>query len=882
MATLTVNHSIEIVNNFITDVSSNNNSYYCFVGQGSPWRDSNNNIDETAIPTDLTSILRTEQSVYQNLAYGKKIGSTDISVMIPRHNWTNGSIYDSYDNLDPDLYSKEFFVVTDNNDVYKCIYNGNNAPSTIKPTITQTKGTFTTSDGYIWKYMFTCETGAYNKFQTVKYIPVTVNNAVVGNATPGAIENIEITNSGNNYQVFEEGFLQTYVNNSVVQLPSTSAPYDNYYTDSSIYLKAGFGAGQIRQITSYSGSSKLLSVSPAFNLYENLKLTNINGQLTVGDLVLQSSADLFYYHNTGYFNTNDTMVQTETGANGIIRSTNSTCLKVELQSSNNGFSTAYPVYNTTYAPVKKNGLVSITSNSLYVNTVSGTYFTNDYSVGSFIRVGENSNTNIRRITAVNSTVITVETVFNNVLSSANNYLIPSAISPESITTHNTTGSIVYTNLNSADIVYTNTQPSDKTLTLGETVVLVDASNTSQNANGIVSYISNTNIILSNVLGTMASNLYLYGMSSSVKTFITKLNSYPNITVSTEQGGFQSGIGIFSTTPLGVSQGNAFVVSLYSSPNELTEYIISPAVNIAGDGTGALAYCTVDLSENNVNRSITNIVVVNTGIGYTNAVITISANSLYGNNATLTPSISPVKGHGADPYVELGGVYVGISKTFDTALNESYKLPLNGSYRTIGILKNPTISNGSISNTSTFNQYGRIAFSGNTSNYNLYEYVVQANTGAKGRVINSTNNIDVIYTVNAAFSVGETIINANTGANGIIVYANNTSKYLQISGVSNATAFSVGDTIKNPGNTKISVINNIYNVLVLDDVSNTSFTVNGNVVGATSNINSTLPNSEGICSPNLTRNSGKVLYLETMTPFTKSTTSTEQVKLIIKF
>ena len=1051
MATLTSNYLLGLTDSFISDIKNSNNSYYCFVGKATPWTNANGAIDEGAILSDDNSIGQVEQLVYQNINYGKLITNTDIMQMTKRYNWANGTTYTSYDNNNANLYSENFYVITDTNDVFKCIYNGfssNNAsgiPSTHKPSITSTSGVFQTPDGYIWKYMYTCDSNAYTKFQTNSYIPVSPNTSVINSAKPGTIDNMVLVNNGNNYQVFEEGFLQSYVNNYVVQLPSTSAPFDNYYTDSTIYLKTGFGAGQLRTISSYSGLDKTLSVIPPFNLYENIKLDNIYGQFVIGDLVTQKTTSLIYYYNTGYFNNNDTFIQSDTAATGSLRHGNTTT--IVLESSSNNFILSYPVFNTSYSPVLKSGTVNITNNSIYVNSVSGTAFVTDYSSNNFIRVGINANTNIRRVTAVNSSVITVDTPFNTTLLSTNNYNIPSAFSVDSITLHHAEGSIIYTNLNSAEVFYSNVQPSNQSLLLGETVVLVDSSNTSQGANGTVSYYDSTSntLILSNVQGSITANLYLYGLSSQSKVHIDTNISYPNITVETIIGGFQSGIGIDVTYANSAPAGNATVVSTYSSPGELTEYIISPSVNIEGDGNGALAYCTVDLSSNNPNRSISTIVLVDNGQNYTKANVSITSNTLFGSGANVRIQISPVAGHGADPYTELGATYCGISKIFDTGINEGYILPLHGSYRTVGIIKNPSIkdvilnvnnftastlnirntagtfdigeivlqsntnaagvikqanstyllidptigsfisntsndnirgllsnttancvsinlnsfsissnneqiidnesggygiltqiisntqirltdvvgrfsmndyitenntkvsanivsiftSNGNIDSTSNFgtkfNQTARITMSSNSADYSLYEYVTQDITFATGRIISTNDELDLIYTTSTPFAVGDIVVNANTNANAVITSVNTIAKYMKLSAVTPlgtdlSRSFKVGDTINNLSNTKISVINNIYNVLLLDDVNsiastNTTPFIGTFQVSGNYNITGNSSGAVGIASdiklPELVRESGKVLYLENMAKFDKTSTSKEQVNLIIK-
>lgn len=1058
MAVLTINQKIDSVNNFIKSVSDNRNSYYCFVGKADPWLDANGDIDDTAVIDANTSIAQIEQSVYQNMVFGKLLTNNDISFMTKRYNWSNGSVYARYDNNDPDLYSKNFYVINDTNDVYKCIYNGygpnnpNGKPSLIKPTAKPTRGNFQTSDGYIWKYMFTCEPTAYLNFQTSNYIPVTPNNDVINNAVPGTIDNIVITNAGNNYQVYETGFLKTFVNNYVVELPSTSSPYDNYYTNSSIYLKTGFGAGQIRQISSYSGLNKLISVTPAFNYYYNLNLEDINGTFTIGELVTQLVTNLTYLYDQGYFNVGDTLIQSDSTVSGEILHANSSVFVIQ-NSTNTAFVPNYPIFNATDAGIKKDGKVDVlASNGYYIKSNTSTNFTTDYAVNQYIRVGDSANTNIRRIVSVNSSVIEVDYPFANNFTAANNYLISTAASVESITSHYSEGSIVYTNIDSAEIYYANVTPVDGTFIIGETLSVVDENNISQNANGTLSFANSSTLILSNVNGTINANLYVLGQTSETKAYISSLVSYPNITVETVYGGFLSGSRINVRYANGVPVANAKVVSTFSSPNELTEYVISPSVNIEGDGNGALAYCTVDLSSNNPSREITTISLINGGQGYTKANVYITSNTLYGSGASVEVQISPVAGHGSDAYTELGSIYCGISKKFDTAQNETYRLPTYGSYRSVGIIKNPKIedvilnvnnfditdltlanatgsfeineivyqassnaagiivyanstyaqikntrgtftanttgdlvyglssdysanckvaetkyfslsanlaaindltlggsgqinqiisntqirmtevvgsfaandsifepstntyanvvsiyiSNGTMDATSTFgqkfNQTARITLTSNTKSYEQFETVTQNTSFATGKLISTRDEIDLIYSTTANFTVGEVIYNRTTGSNAIVTFANTTAKYLKLTSVYTDgydeivnKPFNVGDTITNYSNTKSTTINTLYSVLVIGDVNfisgatttpysgiftsdSSDYEIVGDVSGAVGY--ASLENS--IKLPDLIRESGKVIYLENMSPFTKTANTTEQVKLVIKF
>ena len=95
------------------------------------------------------------------------------------------------------LEDSTFYVVTADNHVYKCLYNNEGSPSTVKPyAITHTS--ITTSDGYVWKYMYTIPNFLVNKFMSQTDMPVTT--AVSSNYySSGALNSFNIINYGVNY-----------------------------------------------------------------------------------------------------------------------------------------------------------------------------------------------------------------------------------------------------------------------------------------------------------------------------------------------------------------------------------------------------------------------------------------------------------------------------------------------------------------------------------------------------------------------------------------------------------------------------------------------------------------------------------------------------------
>jgi hypothetical protein len=359
MATLTINHYINQANSFITDIRDNRNGYYMFVSRPQPWANSSGGNNDTVPVSTNNSVAQVEQSLYYDLLYGKLLFDSDVINVIPRYNWVSNTIYGVYDQNDADLYSKQFYVVTDKYEVYKCIDNNNGEVSYVKPTLTTTSGTFKTGDGYIWKYMYSIDAYSNSKFTTTNYIPVITNTAVQGNTTPGSIDVIKITDGGNSYFVYETGYIGGMVDRSIVQLPATASNTDDYYVKSSIYLKSGFGAGQIREISSSNGTSKQIVVNQPFETFARLDLSNISGTVETGYFVEQPYDEVNYLYTQGYFNIDSTVTQSDTGASGKILAANTSVLQITRYVANTLFQNGFPIIDAAYSGTVKTGTVSV-------------------------------------------------------------------------------------------------------------------------------------------------------------------------------------------------------------------------------------------------------------------------------------------------------------------------------------------------------------------------------------------------------------------------------------------------------------------------------------------------------------------------------------------
>ena len=173
---------------------------YLGVGKVSAWA----NDASPDIPLDSVD---TAYSVWKNLHFAKRITGNDMSLAVRRINWSANTIYVPYTSQSSTLYGNNFYVMTSAFNVYKCLDNNQNANSTIEPTFTSPSITTRTSDGYVWKYMFTVERADRIKFMTDDWMPVrklTLDNGspqwdVQEAAQLGAISAIQMSNVGSGY-----------------------------------------------------------------------------------------------------------------------------------------------------------------------------------------------------------------------------------------------------------------------------------------------------------------------------------------------------------------------------------------------------------------------------------------------------------------------------------------------------------------------------------------------------------------------------------------------------------------------------------------------------------------------------------------------------------
>tara|TARA_E500000318_G_scaffold12260_1_gene11220 strand:- start:2991 stop:4940 length:1950 start_codon:yes stop_codon:yes gene_type:complete len=181
------------------DLFTKRSNYYYFIGKVIPW-------ETPGSPPEVPDSRFYSDDLRNRIVSIKKVGVTDISFVIPRKNWASGTIYDQFDDYYEDypahsgatsLKTSNFYVLTSEFKVFKCISNNRNSESTVEPSATDLTTT-TLSDGYVWKFMYILPLSLRTRFLTSDFMPVqkSVKNAFYSD---GQIDAVTVSNRGSGY-----------------------------------------------------------------------------------------------------------------------------------------------------------------------------------------------------------------------------------------------------------------------------------------------------------------------------------------------------------------------------------------------------------------------------------------------------------------------------------------------------------------------------------------------------------------------------------------------------------------------------------------------------------------------------------------------------------
>ena len=292
-------HNAEQFIESLSETSATN--LYLFIGKVQEWD------DENSPPPPNEAVANTLYSYWDQMIAAKKVTSADVKHVITRKNWESNTAYTAYSHTNPDQLANNFYVVTEDFNVYKCVQNNlSNGTSTIKPTGTGT-AVIEIDDGYKWKYMYTITSQDTLKFTTSEYIPVQKSVdarqiAVEDAAVDGQIDIINKTSNGD----FKVEF--------------TAAP-ENAVGDSQDFISSETLIGQTSNnygtLVSFTSGANNLTYSPSTG---NTKF--VDGEVVLGETsnaraTISATPISTYEFDTGLFAsvTNSTVMQLSTSAN---------------------------------------------------------------------------------------------------------------------------------------------------------------------------------------------------------------------------------------------------------------------------------------------------------------------------------------------------------------------------------------------------------------------------------------------------------------------------------------------------------------------------------------------------------------------------------------
>ena len=191
---------------FSNDISTS--KYYMFLGKSQTW-ESEGSSSDTQPPAPIDSVAP-ESYYWDDMLASKLISSK--SFVVPRRDWSATSTFDMYrhdisssatsSSGATNLYDSSFYFKTSAHNVYKVLFNGDNAQTGAsaiggtEPNGTGAAPFFHTGTGYFLKYMYTMSASDVQNFLTTDFMPVKVN------ANPADTNNIRgvfvflVTNGG--------------------------------------------------------------------------------------------------------------------------------------------------------------------------------------------------------------------------------------------------------------------------------------------------------------------------------------------------------------------------------------------------------------------------------------------------------------------------------------------------------------------------------------------------------------------------------------------------------------------------------------------------------------------------------------------------------------
>lgn len=686
--------------------------YYHWLGKENLWTDflspfiSSSDGDYPGPPADN---FRYDLHVRRDMLYAKAIKPADVSYIVPRYDWVSGQVYDMYDDAisadDPTpsgavrLEEAKFYVLTSEYNVYKCISNNYNSPSTQTPTGTSTDVFIPGdgSDGYLWKFMYTIPISLRSKFLNSDFMPV--STALKSQFyTNGEIIQIELVNGGTGYTAPVSGAGTITSSLTSTQVVGVGTAFTTAVAvGNKIKNATGGTVGIVKSIqdnTHLTLTTRALSASSglAYTIHKTTVSVSGDGYLEDNPKVItninfkQQVSGGFFVIGTTY--TIDSVGTTNFTAIGA--SANTVGVKFVATGSGSGTGTAFETYNTALNPGDgySNGTHAITfsdptiPSSLEYTATGEVTVTNGIITSATILTAGYGYEFAPTITidppVAGATLWVANTIYSlnaKIHYNGNYYNVSTAGQVGTSAPNHTTGTVTS---GTAGLTYIGRQAL---LTSSVVNSVIDVDLVISSGEIVSAIINNGGVGFSNAVITVNGPT---GADASLNAMLD-IGNVNTLQANVEQLAVKGSIEYIKV----VEGGAGFSAA---------------TVTIKGDGTGATATATI------VDGKVYSINMVNKGSGYTWTDVVISGN--VGSGGALVRAImSPLNGHGFDAVDELNAnsivFYSSISKDM------LHNIEITNDYRKAGLLKNPKqfgsanrltddIASGCILITGTFN------------------------------------------------------------------------------------------------------------------------------------------------------------------------------------
>lgn len=254
MTVITNKYRSDTARLFIEDVTLND--YYLFAS-----------CMETA--TTVENSATSKRSFLEKTIFGKKLLPENIFSVIKNNVWSEGSVFEQYDDS-ADLENKKFYGVvypqdnsTGDYKIYKCLFNNYGGASTNPPNyqIATPNQIYIMPDGYIWKYMYSLTVGEFDKYNTRGYIPIIedANYANSAASDTSTIDQIFIENPDQNsgYEKVVGTISQVLRSpvNTVTITPNATdelSAISNYYSGYTFYVTNQNTQSEVYEVDTYT------------------------------------------------------------------------------------------------------------------------------------------------------------------------------------------------------------------------------------------------------------------------------------------------------------------------------------------------------------------------------------------------------------------------------------------------------------------------------------------------------------------------------------------------------------------------------------------------------------------------------------------------------